>query len=34
MTDIEDELIQSMKPTLNNQIYRNRDVLSQSFVLQ
>mgnify|MGYP000845976674 CR=1 FL=1 len=34
MTDIEDELIQSMKPTLNNEIYRNRDVLSHSFELQ
>jgi hypothetical protein len=34
MTDIEDELIYTMKPTLNNEIYRNRDVLSQSLELQ
>jgi hypothetical protein len=34
MKDIEDELIYNMKPTLNNQIYRNRDVLSQSLELQ
>jgi hypothetical protein len=34
MKDIEDELIYTMKPTLNNEIYRNRDVLSQSLELQ
>lgn len=30
MEQIEHELIYSMKPLLNNQIYRNRDILSQN----
>lgn len=34
MKDIEDELIYYLNPLLNNEIYRNRDILSHSLELQ